>query len=101
MAHYLLSYTLAADYLQRRAAFRDEHLRLAWQASARGELLLGGALAEPTDRALLLFTGDGPEAARAFAQADPYVRNGLVKAWQVQPWTSVVGPLAASPVHPA
>jgi uncharacterized protein len=80
MAHYLLTYTLASDYLERRAAFRTEHLRLAWQASERGELLLGGALAEPTDRALLLFAGDGPAAASAFAQADPYVRNGLVTA---------------------
>lgn len=97
--HYLLIYDLAPDYLQRRATFRSEHLRLAWAASARGELLLAGALADPVDRAVLLFQGDSPAAAAAFAAADPYVRNGLVAQWRVRAWTTVVGEQAASPVR--
>lgn len=97
--HYLLIYDLASDYLERRAAFRGEHLRLAWAASARGELLLGGALADPADCAVLLFQGDSPAAAEAFAAADPYVRNGLVAQWRVRVWTTVVGEAAASPVR--
>ena len=100
MAHYLLIYEAAADYLERRAAFRDEHLRLAWAAVARGELLLGGALADPVDGAVLLFQGQDAEVAAAFARADPYVRAGLVREWKVRPWTTVVGKLAASPVRP-
>jgi uncharacterized protein YciI len=78
--HYLLIYETAPDYLERRAAFRDEHLRLAWQAHERGELVLGGALAEPVDGAVLLFQGDSPAAAQAFVAADPYVRHGLIKS---------------------
>ena len=27
----------------------------------------------------------------AFAQADPYVRNGLVREWRVREWNVVVG----------
>jgi uncharacterized protein YciI len=27
----------------------------------------------------------------AFADADPYVRNGLVTEWTVRPWAVVVG----------
>jgi uncharacterized protein len=100
MAHYLLIYDVADDYLERRAAFRAEHLALAWAAHERGELLLGGALADPVDGAVLLFTGDTPAAAEAFVAADPYVRNGLVKRWRVRPWTTVVGAGAASPVRP-
>lgn len=61
--HYLLMYDVANDYLERRAKFRDAHLRLAWQASERGELLLSGALADPVDMAVLLFQGDSPEIA--------------------------------------
>jgi uncharacterized protein YciI len=95
--HYLLIYELAPDYLERRGAFRNEHLRLAWQAEG---LVLGGALADPTDRSILLFEGDSPAAAERFATADPYVRNGLVKRWEVRPWTTVVGKDAASPVRP-
>lgn len=98
--HYLLIYDLAGDYIERRAALREEHLRLAWAAAHAGELLLGGALASPADRAILLFQGDSPEVAEKFARADPYVLHGLVQGWQVREWNTVAGPLAASPVHP-
>jgi uncharacterized protein YciI len=97
--HYLLFYQTAPDYLTRRAAFRDAHLALAWQAHDRGELVLGGALGDPVDGALLLFQGDGPEVAERFAAADPYVLNGLVAGWQVRPWATVVGALAATPIR--
>ena len=98
--HYLLTYDLAPDYLERRGEFRNEHLKLAWDAQERGEILIAGALAEPADTALLLFTGDTPEAAERFANADPYVTNGLVKSWRVRPWNTVVGKDAATPVRP-
>jgi uncharacterized protein YciI len=97
--HYLLLYDLAPDYLERRVAFRAEHLALAWQAHARGELVLGGTLGDPVDGAVLLFQGDSPAAAEAFAAADPYVRNGLVARWRVRPWTTVVGAGAAFPAR--
>ena len=38
-------YDVVPDYVERRAAFSDEHLSLGWEAHARGELVLGGALA--------------------------------------------------------
>ena len=98
MAHWLLRYALAPDYLERRPQFRDVHLRHAWDAAARGELLLGGAVGDPVEEALLLFTSR--EAAEAFPEADPYVRGGLVAAWRVVPWTTVAGTDAATPIHP-
>lgn len=100
MKHFVLSYDLVDDYLERRAAHRDEHLRLAWAAVERGELVLGGALV-PTDTAVLVFRGESPEVAESFARADPYVRHGLVKRHSVREWTTVVGELAATPVRPA
>lgn len=93
--HYLLFYEVVADYAERRVRLRAEHLALARAAHARGELVLGGALADPIDGAVLLFTGDSPAAAEAFARADPYVRNGLVTSWRVRMWTTVVGENAA------
>lgn len=96
--HFLLLYDLAPDYLERRGLFRSAHLDLARAAVARGELVLGGALADPADQAVLLFKGQGPEAAEAFARADPYVANGLVRAWRVRVRTTVVGPEASTPV---
>jgi uncharacterized protein YciI len=97
--HYLLLYEFGTDYLERRANFRSEHLRLAWEASDRGELVLAGALADPVDSGVLLFNASGPEPVEAFALADPYVRHGLVKRWQVRPWTTVVGREASQPVR--
>lgn len=97
--HYLLFYDLAPDYLERRTAFRAEHLALAWQAQERGDLVLAGAVGDPVEQAILLFQGDSPAAAEAFAAADPYVTNGLVTGWRVQVWTTVVGENASMPVR--
>jgi uncharacterized protein len=98
--HYLLFYEVGEDYVSLRAAFRDAHLEKAWKASARGELLLGGALANPVDGAVLLFQGDSAEVAEKFAKADPYVTGGAVKRWYVREWTTVAGKNAATPVRP-
>ncbi len=95
--HYLLLYDVVPDYLARRAPLREAHLALGRAAVERGELLLGGALADPADGAVLLFQGPSPAAAEAFAAADPYVREGLVTRWQVRPWTTVVGTLLHTP----
>jgi len=97
--HYLLFYEVGENYVSRRAEFRDEHLARAWKASARGELVLGGALAGPVDGAVLLFKGDTSEVAEKFARADPYVTNGLVKRWYVREWTTVAGEDAALPIR--
>jgi uncharacterized protein YciI len=99
--HYLLFYELVDDYLARRAQFRDDHLDRAWKSHERGELVLGGALANPTDEAVFLFKGDSPAAAEHFAQSDPYVLNGLVKRWHVREWTTVAGESAANPIRPS
>ncbi len=99
LKHYLLFYDVGRDYVEKRAAFRSVHLEKAWQAHERGELVLGGALSDPVDGAVLLFKGDSPQAAEAFARADPYVTNGLVARWRVREWATVVGEGAASPIR--
>lgn len=95
--HYLLLYEAADDYVARRAEFRNVHLKMGWEAAERGELILGGALANPVDGAVLLFKGDSPEVAEKFAKADPYVASGIVRRWHVREWTTVVGDLASNP----
>ena len=98
--HYLLIYDFVSDYLERRVPLRAEHLAQARRAAERGDLILGGALADEPAGAVLLFSGDSPEAAEAFARDDAYVRNGLVTEWRVRQWTTVVGADAATPVVP-
>lgn len=98
--HYLLFYDVGPDYVARRAEFRSEHLTLAWEAHERGELVLGGALEDPVDCAVLFFQGDSPAVVERFVAADPYVQAGLIKRWRVRPWTTVVGASATTPVRP-
>lgn len=91
MPYFALIYDLVEDYLPRRAAFRQEHLALASAAHERGEIVLAGAFADPPDRALLIFRAADRSLAESFARKDPYVLHGLVKRWQVRPWTVVIG----------
>ena len=95
MAFHVLEYTLVDDYLERRAALREQHLALARGAHERGELVLAGALGDPVDRALLVWSVDDPEVIEDFAEQDPYVVDGLVTSWEIRPWTVVVGDGAA------
>ena len=96
--HYLLFYDIVDNYAERRLPFRAAHLSHAQKAVARGELVLGGALANPIDGTVLLFKGSSPDAAESFARNDPYVTNGLVTKWRVREWTTVVGDLAENPL---
>lgn len=86
----VLEYALADDYLERRTALREDHLDLARQAHERGELLLAGAMPDPFDRALFVWTAPR-EAIESFVEQDPYVRQGLVTGWTIRPWNVVVG----------
>ena len=96
--HYALFYDYVPDYLERRGAYREAHLVQIKAALDRGELLLGGAFANPADGALIVFSGNSPAVAEDFAKADPYVLSGLVTKWYVREWTTVVGKDAAQPL---
>jgi uncharacterized protein len=89
--HYLLFYDVVPDYATKRTPYRGSHLAYAQMAVDRGELILGGALANPVDASILLFRASSPDVVERFARDDPYVRNGIVTKWRVREWTTVVG----------
>jgi uncharacterized protein YciI len=91
MRYYALFYEVVENFVARRAAYREEHLRLAREAHGRGELILGGALGDPPDGALLVFRVSERGVVEDFARNDPYVIRGLVTRWQVRPWAVVIG----------
>ena len=97
--HYLLFYEKAADHADREGPLMAAHLAHVLAAVARGELMLGGPLADPLDGAqAVLFQADTAATAEAFAAADPYVLHGIVTRWRVRPWQTVVGAQAACPL---
>jgi uncharacterized protein YciI len=89
--HWLLTYDYVDDIATRRAPFREAHLRLVRQLHDRGVLLMAGAVGDPIEGALLVFTADDPAVVEEFVDQDPYAGEGLVTAWQVRPWNVVVG----------
>ena len=48
---------------------------------------MAGPLGDPPHGAAIVFKDRA--AAEAFPQSDPYVENGLVTAWRVDPWAVV------------
>jgi hypothetical protein len=89
-SYLLLGYDYVPDILERRDPFRPAHLEHARAAKERGDLLNVGAVGSPPTGALFVFAEVDPELVEQFADADPYVRAGLVTARRVQPWTVVV-----------
>jgi len=52
---------------------------------------MAGAVGENPNGAIFVFRSETPTAAEQFAAHDPYVTNGLILSWRVQPWHVVVG----------
>lgn len=90
MSYYILFYETIENYIEHRAPFRQVHLQLARASAERGEMVLGGAYAEPADGAAIIFRGDDASVAEQFAKDDPYVQNGLISKWWVREWTVVI-----------
>lgn len=88
--YFVLIYEVVDDYATKRLPYRAQHLRLAAEFRRRGEFVMGGAIGDPPDRALLIFHGDR-SVAEGFAARDPYVQAGLVQRREVQPWAVIPG----------
>ncbi len=86
---YVLSYDYVADILDRRGPHRPGHLALIEQWNATGRLPLAGALGDPLRAGLLVFDVGDPKVIDEFVAADPYVAEGLVSAYRVEPLTAV------------
>jgi uncharacterized protein len=92
MSYFVLRYdAVVDDYVNRRAPFRSEHLQLLRDAHARGEVVMAGAVGENPDGAIIIFRSETPDVAERFVANDPYVKNGLIRTWRVQPWHVVIG----------
>ncbi|MBN1223964.1 MAG: hypothetical protein JXB23_12015 [Candidatus Aminicenantes bacterium] len=87
----ILFYEVVDDYVNKRAAFRQEHLDFAREFEEKGQLILAGAFTNPVDGAALVFKSEDSRVAENFAQNDPYVKNGLITKWKVREWAVVIG----------
>jgi len=84
---HILFYEYVGDIVERREPFRADHLSAIRTAKEDGRILQAGPLGDPPHGAAIVFAD--PATAEEFAQADPYVVNGLVTSWRVERWTLV------------
>jgi uncharacterized protein len=88
----VLFYESADDVASKAPAQFPAHQARLDEFQAAGTLLMVGTFANPQDDgSMAVFTTR--EAAEAFAQGDPFVLNGVVRAWRVLEWNeSLTGP---------
>ena len=81
---YALLYESADDVLVKARPHIAAHGARLAEFRRRGTLLMGGVFANPQEGALVIFTTR--EAAEEFARSDPFVVNGVVRAWRIYEW---------------
>lgn len=89
--YYLLRYEYVADVLTRREPYRTEHLGAVEELHNQGIVTLAGAAGDPVDHAVFVFKTDDRSVIESFVAADPYVKNGVVTSWRIDPWNVVIG----------
>jgi uncharacterized protein YciI len=82
---HVLFYESADDVAAKAPAhFPAHHARLE-EFHARGSLLMVGTFGNPQDEGSMAIFSTR-DAAEEFAQGDPFVLNGVVRAWRVLDW---------------
>ena len=84
-----LHYEYAEDAMERRDPFRPGHLELIEKWHGEGKLAIAGALGDPPTGGLLGFDVPGTADVEEFVAADPYVKEGIVTSYRIEPWTVV------------
>ncbi len=84
----MLFYESADDVAGRAPPHFSAHRARLAEFHDRGELVLVGTFADPqADGAMSVFRSR--EATEEFAAGDPFVLNGVVRAWRVLEWPQV------------
>ena len=87
--HLILFYDYVPDIVERRAPHREAHLARVGELTGDGRIVMAGAIGDPPTGAVIVFAGVDTADVEAFAEADPYVLNGLVIGHRVVPWNVV------------
>jgi uncharacterized protein len=87
--HQILFYDYVEDILTRRTPHRERHLQKIAEAKATGPMLMAGPVGDPVQGGVFVFKGADAAPIEAFIESDPYVINGLVTGWRIEPWAVV------------
>jgi uncharacterized protein len=84
---YVLFYDPADDVATKARLHFDAHRALWDQYQQNGSLLLIGPFADGSGAMAVFRTR---AAAEEFAQADPFVQHGVVRAWHIREWSEAL-----------
>ena len=86
---FVLLYESADGVRERAPAHFDAHFGLMRAFHERGDLVMMGPFEDPQgDGAMGVFRTR--EAAEAFVADDPFVREGVVRRWEVRGWNEAL-----------
>jgi uncharacterized protein YciI len=88
MQRYVLFYESAADVMSKAPPVYPRHLARLKEYRDRGDLLLVGTFSDPQAEGSMAVFGSR-EAAEEFVRDDPFVNEGVVKAWTLREWDEV------------
>lgn len=90
MKHVVL-YESAEDVASKAPAHFPAHKARLDEFAARGELLMGGTFGDPqSEGSMAIFRSR--EGAEGFVEHDPFVLNGVVRAWELREWNEILAP---------
>lgn len=86
---HVLFYESAPDVLSKAPAHFPAHKARLDDFHARGALLMVGTFGDPqAEGSMAIFTTRA--AAEEFAEDDPFVLNGVVRAWHIREWNEIL-----------
>jgi uncharacterized protein YciI len=85
----VLFYESADDVASKAPPHFPAHVARLQEFAARGELLMVGTFGDPqAEGSMAIFTTRA--AAEAFIDGDPFVREGVVRAWVIRDWNEML-----------
>jgi uncharacterized protein len=88
---YVLFYESADDVLTRAPVHFAAHNARLQEFHARGDILMVGTFGDPQEQgSMAIFPTRA--AAEAFVDGDPFVREGVVRRWEIRDWNEVLAP---------
>jgi len=90
---YVLFYEPADDVMSRAPAHFPAHQERIREYHAAGTLLMVGLFGDVQAHGSMAVFSDRA-AAESFAEGDPFVREGVVRRWEVRDWDEFLAPPA-------
>ena len=82
---FVVFYSSADDVASTAPAHFPAHKARLDEFHARGELLMVGTFADPQAQGSMSIFRTR-QAAEEFVAGDPFVRNGVVRSWEIRQW---------------